>query len=280
MRSVVIATVMALGTAVGVVLHGSSLPQPVLATPNPPAPSRPPAPSDTRVRAVESPPVTQPRSGRQTQSRPADYRTTLFPDERGAPRARPHRRASKMRFQRLASLSAEPLEAITRPARDNGGAFEIPDPVVPRAHPRDRWVLISKEYRAAYLFDGDREEARFPCAVGRGSLPDDADFTPTGWHRITSVVHNPEWNPSRRIRRECGLPLAGAIPPQDERNALGSVWMSLDGSSVGLHGTNDQARIGQAVTHGCVSFLNADAEEIARSVRVGTRVRIVEEWIP
>jgi lipoprotein-anchoring transpeptidase ErfK/SrfK len=26
--------------------------------------------------------------------------------------------------------------------------------------------------------------------------------------------------------------------------------------------------------------LNADAEEIARSVRVGTRVRIVEEWIP
>jgi lipoprotein-anchoring transpeptidase ErfK/SrfK len=56
--------------------------------------------------------------------------------------------------------------------------------------------------------------------------------------------------------------------------------MGLDDSSIGLHGTNDPSRIGHAVTHGCVSFYNEDIEQIARTVTVGTRAQIVEEWVP
>ena len=43
-----------------------------------------------------------------------------------------------------------------------------------------------------------------------------------------------------------------------------------------IHGTNDEARIGEAASHGCVRMRNADVVELFGWVTPGTQVRIAE----
>ena len=43
-----------------------------------------------------------------------------------------------------------------------------------------------------------------------------------------------------------------------------------------IHGTNDEARIGEAASHGCVRMRNADVVELFGWVEPGTEVRIAE----
>jgi lipoprotein-anchoring transpeptidase ErfK/SrfK len=44
---------------------------------------------------------------------------------------------------------------------------------------------------------------------------------------------------------------------------------------VGLHGTNDQAGIGRAVSHGCIRVRNTVIERLAALLPLGTPVRIM-----
>ncbi|OLO39133.1 L,D-transpeptidase [Alkalihalophilus pseudofirmus] len=55
---------------------------------------------------------------------------------------------------------------------------------------------------------------------------------------------------------------------------FGTMWMSLSKKHYGIHGTNDPASIGRAVSRGCIRMFNPDVEELARTVPIGTRVSI------
>ncbi|WP_413380973.1 L,D-transpeptidase family protein [Alkalihalobacillus sp. 1P02AB] len=54
----------------------------------------------------------------------------------------------------------------------------------------------------------------------------------------------------------------------------GTMWMSLSKQHYGIHGTNDPSSIGKSVSHGCIRMFNADVEELAATIPIGTRVRI------
>lgn len=58
---------------------------------------------------------------------------------------------------------------------------------------------------------------------------------------------------------------------------FGSRWMRLNvpWGGYGIHGTNDDSSIGQAVSHGCVRLHNRDVEELYDLVPIGTEVDIV-----
>jgi lipoprotein-anchoring transpeptidase ErfK/SrfK len=55
-------------------------------------------------------------------------------------------------------------------------------------------------------------------------------------------------------------------------NPVGVVWIDINVDHFGLHGTPEPARVGHAVSHGCVRLTNWDAARLASLVKVGTPV--------
>ena len=58
-------------------------------------------------------------------------------------------------------------------------------------------------------------------------------------------------------------------------NPLGTRWMGLSASAVGIHGTPDDTSIGYSASHGCIRMHIRDAEWLFNRVRIGTTVFIV-----
>jgi lipoprotein-anchoring transpeptidase ErfK/SrfK len=106
---------------------------------------------------------------------------------------------------------------------------------------------------------------RFGVAVGQSAFP-----TPRGLFRIIEKQRNPWWFPPDSPWAKGLKP----IPP-GPGNPLGTRWMGLNVSGVGIHGTPDAASIGYSASHGCIRMRIPDAEWLFNHVRVGTPVKIV-----
>lgn len=89
--------------------------------------------------------------------------------------------------------------------------------------------------------------AVFPVAVGKPDTP-----TPLGDWKIIQKTVNPG-------------------------GAFGARWMRLNCSwgGYGIHGTDNEASIGSAVSHGCVRMHNNDVIRLYDLVSLGTRVKIM-----
>jgi len=119
------------------------------------------------------------------------------------------------------------------------------------ARPQSVRVVIDRRARSLHVFSGERMLRVWPCAVGKPSTP-----TPLGDYRVASKDPHPD------------LPV------------LGSRWLglSIPDGNYGIHGTNNPASIGHAVTNGCIRLHNRDVEELYDWAPVGTPVSIVEGW--
>ena len=105
------------------------------------------------------------------------------------------------------------------------------------------------------------------------AIGDADDPTPIGEFRVGKKRIDPEWRVPASIRAvKPELPLV--VPPGPE-NPLGSRWLTIGGSSYGLHGTNVRWSIGRIATHGCVRFYEEDIVRLYDRVREGTRLQLV-----
>lgn len=105
-------------------------------------------------------------------------------------------------------------------------------------------IVIHTNRRQLELYEGNRLIRRYPIAVGKSSTP-----TPHGRYYIATKTVHP-----------------GGV--------FGSRWMGLSISGYGVHGTNNPASIGQAVSKGCIRMHNHDVEALFQQVVVGTPVTI------
>ncbi|MBF7082673.1 L,D-transpeptidase family protein [Desulfallas sp. Bu1-1] len=107
-------------------------------------------------------------------------------------------------------------------------------------------LTINTVQRRLRHFNGERLMKEYPVAVGKPSTP-----TPPGSYKIKNKIVNP-----------------GGI--------LGTRWMGLTipGGNYGIHGTNNPASIGNAVSLGCIRMHNHDIEELFPQVAIGTPVEI------
>lgn len=136
-------------------------------------------------------------------------------------------------------------------------------------------VLVDSEQRRLYLKRGSRI-ASYTIAVGTDRTP-----TPPGVYRVEQISHRPTWYPTATIRRDHaarGIKLPSVVPPGDG-NPLGAWFVRLQ-DSIGIHGTNEPASIGQASSYGCVRMHERDLEELARALRPGDRVLIIGQPPP
>ncbi len=126
-------------------------------------------------------------------------------------------------------------------------------------------VVIRRESKGLYLYEGMRLRKTFGVATGQSSYP-----TPIGRFTIVTMARNPWWHPpdSEWARGE------KPVPP-GPGNPLGTRWMGLSAPGIGMHGTPDSASIGYSASHGCIRMHIPSAEWLFNNVDVGTTVFIV-----
>src|SRR3984893_9864778 len=142
---------------------------------------------------------------------------------------------------------------------------EIPENPVFAAHK----IFINTKERLLEVFDGDQLVCVFPITPGSTTLP-----APVGTWKILGVATMP-W-----FRYDEGMLNYGVrtenyynLPP-GPNNLVGILWMSLNKTGIGIHGTNNPETIGRAASHGCIRLANWDAARVKDLVSVGNTVII------
>ena len=152
-------------------------------------------------------------------------------------------------FQIANGLSADGI--VTRQVWETLMAFDIEEPCVSDTESEKRGrllIMIDTAKRNLVLYEDDQVIARYPVAVGKSKTP-----SPLGEWKIAQKSLN--WG-----------------------GGFGSRWMGLNvpWGIYGIHGTNKPGSIGTYASHGCIRMFNRDVEKLYPLVRVGTRVKIVE----
>jgi lipoprotein-anchoring transpeptidase ErfK/SrfK len=126
-------------------------------------------------------------------------------------------------------------------------------------------IVIRRESKHLNLYRGMRLWKRLGVATGQSEYP-----TPIGHFTIVTMQRHPWWYPPDSEWAKDEEP----IPP-GPGNPLGTRWMGLSASGVGIHGTPDSASIGYSASHGCIRMRIPEAEWLFQRVRVGTPVFVV-----
>ncbi len=140
-----------------------------------------------------------------------------------------------------------------------GGVLWAAEPAMePRGLPNPQGrIVVDLSDRKLYLYKKKKLAAEYPVAIGH-----EVWQTPQGRYLIGDMQRNPAWE----------HPLTGRIVPPGPDNPLGAAWISFwsnGGYSFGLHGTTNEALIGEAVSHGCVRLRNADILALYDVVKPG-----------
>jgi lipoprotein-anchoring transpeptidase ErfK/SrfK len=119
-------------------------------------------------------------------------------------------------------------------------------------------IRVDLSARRLTVFRADRVALRERVAVGQPAAP-----TPTGLF-FTTVLVEPDDPSGPYGRFAYGL------------SAYSEVYEEFAGGEgqVAIHGTNAPSLIGQAVSHGCIRMENSAITRLARTVPLGTPVRI------
>ena len=172
--------------------------------------------------------------------------------------------------------SASAAAAGTAPAGPPGAGNLSPDSVdVGRTNRKSALPLASTRIevdlgaKQLYVYDGDRRVGSYRVGVGSAEWP-----TQAGEWSITQVVWNPEWKPPKD---ESWAEEKEPRKPGDPQNPLGRAQLIYDPPRT-IHGTNDPASIGKAVSHGSIRLANADVTKLARQLMEVTGVKRDDAW--
>jgi lipoprotein-anchoring transpeptidase ErfK/SrfK len=156
------------------------------------------------------------------------------------------------------------IDLVTNTRPDVPLRFKPLKPAVTRAS-YGPVIVIRRGSNRLYLYKGSRFERVFGVATGQSVYP-----TPLGRWNIVVKWRNPWWYPPSSSWAKGLKP----VPP-GPGNPLGTRWMGLSASGVGIHGTPDDASIGYSASHGCIRMHISDAEWLFNHVTIGTTVFIV-----
>jgi lipoprotein-anchoring transpeptidase ErfK/SrfK len=124
-------------------------------------------------------------------------------------------------------------------------------------------IEVDLAKRRLTVFEGDNAVGTYRVAVGSSQWP-----TQTGEWSVTQVVWNPEWIPPKDEKwAEAKDPKKPGAPD----NPLGRAQLVYDPPRT-VHGTNEPASIGKAVSHGSIRLSNADVVKVARQLMDATGV--------
>src|SRR5581483_9043428 len=144
-------------------------------------------------------------------------------------------------------------EQVYLPMRPNGSTGWVRDSQVDLANDPYRVEVSLRKHRVTVWKGLDLVWSE-PAGVGRSVMP-----TPRGRYYLVELLKQPDPN---------GLygPYAFAL------SAFSNVFEHFGGGpgEIGLHGTNDPARLGTDVSHGCIRISNTGIAKLAAMLPLGT----------
>jgi lipoprotein-anchoring transpeptidase ErfK/SrfK len=126
-------------------------------------------------------------------------------------------------------------------------------------------VVVRTNERSLYYVLGNGQAVRYPVGVGR------AGKQWSGTAVINGKYLHPAWTPPAEVRHDKPN-LPNVIPSGSGRNPMGAAALTLSQGEYAIHGTNDAASIGGAVSYGCIRMYNADILDLYGRVGFGTPV--------
>ncbi len=123
-------------------------------------------------------------------------------------------------------------------------------------------VVIRLESRTLELYEGDELVKSYDIAVGQDDWQ-----TPIGHFAILDMQRDPLWQ----------HPITGEAVESGPDNPLGSRWIGFafdSGYHIGIHGTNQEELVGQAVSHGCVRMRDEEIQELFKELAIGTPITV------
>ncbi|MFM2081711.1 MAG: hypothetical protein RL380_402 [Verrucomicrobiota bacterium] len=154
-----------------------------------------------------------------------------------------------------------------------GTSLTVPNAAYPKPTAKAAFVVISLAEKTLEAFDdGTNLLAHFPCSIAAK-----VEKRPVGELHVVAVAPNPNYTFNPEIFPE--VPEARTLTNKlilqpGPNNPVGAVWISLDKSGYGMHGTPKPEDVGRTESHGCFRLANWNAEFLLKLVWVGMPVRV------
>lgn len=132
-------------------------------------------------------------------------------------------------------------------------------------------IVIDTTQNLLYLVEAGGQARRYGVGTGKPG------FEWAGSHKVTRKAEWPDWRPpAEMIARE---KKKGRILPAHMKggpaNPLGARALYLGSTLYRIHGTNQPATIGRAVSSGCIRMRNEDVIDLYDRVPLGAKVVVI-----
>jgi lipoprotein-anchoring transpeptidase ErfK/SrfK len=151
-----------------------------------------------------------------------------------------------------------------------GTILKIPDVNYPEPGDKAAFVVIHLDEKFLEAFDSETNLlAHFPCSIAAR-----VEKRPAGELHVTTIVPHPNYTFDPELfpeSPEAQLNQKLVLPP-GPNNPVGIVWIGLDKTGYGIHGTPVPEQVGRTESHGCFRLTNWDAEYMMKLAWVGMPV--------
>lgn len=155
-----------------------------------------------------------------------------------------------------------------------GTALQVPDTTCGDPPAKATFARISLSGKILEAFDAETNLiVHFPCSIAQH-----VEKRPVGELHVSVVAPNPNYTfdpdlfpETPEAKEQPGVKL---IIPPGPNNPVGTVWIGLDKTGYGIHGTPRPEDVGRTESHGCFRLANWNVERLLKLVWVGMPVYV------
>jgi lipoprotein-anchoring transpeptidase ErfK/SrfK len=135
--------------------------------------------------------------------------------------------------------------------------------------PRNVSAKVDTRTNMLGVFENDKLIAAYPVTIGSAHTA-----SPIGDWKVRGISKLPRFRYDKEMLEHGKRSGNFYMLPPGPRNPVGVMWIALNKKGIGIHGTNDPASIGKAVSHGCIRLANWDVVRLATKIKAGDNVSI------
>ena len=156
-------------------------------------------------------------------------------------------------------------------------------------------LIASIKLQIIALFINGKSDKVYQMSSSKNppSCVEDSLGTPWGLHQVNQKIGAKQ--PVGMVfegREPIGLKYSECSPEKQQKNLITSRILRLEGLEEGInrggsvdsfagyvyiHGTNNETRIGQSITGGCINMKNKDIDKLIRSINLGDKVVVTSK---
>ena len=137
------------------------------------------------------------------------------------------------------------------------------------AAPRNVSTKVDTKTNMLGVFEAEKLIAAYPVTIGSAHTA-----SPIGEWTVRGIAKLPRFRYDKEMLEHGRRSGNFYMLPPGPRNPVGVMWIALNKKGIGIHGTNDPASIGRAVSHGCIRLANWDVVRLATKIKAGDNVSI------